>query len=127
MALLEGDMTTIQLDDDGDVVIDPQNGLVLIGGVPAVVQAVRYRLGLFLGEWFLNLDVGVPWYDLIGGQFDELATRDAVAAAINSTPGISQVTQLTVTYDNPNRTVTVTWAATTLFGDTPSDTLAVQA
>jgi hypothetical protein len=125
MALLESDMTTILLDDDGDFVIDPQKGLVLIGGLTAVVQAVRYRLGLFLGEWFLNLDVGVPWYDLIGEQFDADRTRDAVAAAINDVPGILEVTELTVQYDNRSRTVTVTWAARTLFGDTPSVTLAV--
>jgi hypothetical protein len=127
MALLESDNTTVQLTENGDLYIDPQKGLVLVGGITAVIQAVRFRLGLFKGEWFLNLEVGVDWYGIIGEQFDEDKIRSEVNAAIGSVPGIVQVTELTITYDNPTRTVTVTWAATTLFGDTPSVTVAVSA
>lgn len=124
-ALLETDPIDILLDEDGDLVLDG-DGLHFVSGLAAVVQGIRFRLGLFRGEWFLNLDVGVPWYDeVLGEHFDEAHVRQLVADAINDTPGVKEITELTVKFDNKTRLITVTWAATTLFGDTPSDTLKV--
>lgn len=125
MALLEADPVDILLDEDGDIVLD-ENGLHFVSGLDGIVQAVRYRLSLFRGEWFLNLDVGVPWYDeIIGEHFDEALVRRRVAEAINDVEGIVEITELTAKYDNKTRTISVTWAARTLFGDTPSVTLGV--
>lgn len=101
-------------------------------GLTAAVQGARARMGLIRGEWFLNIDAGVPYFErdnvataaaLLGQPYDALKVRAAMRAAILSTPAISEIILLNVEQDPTTRTVTVTWQARTLFGDTPVDVL----
>ena len=39
--------------------------LVLIEGIDYYVQKVRIKLQTFLGEWYLNTEVGVDWYGVV--------------------------------------------------------------
>ncbi len=123
MALLEGDIQDILLDDDGDIVLDEQ-GLHWVSGLQAVVQAARIRMLFFLGEWFLNLDVGIPYNeDIFFTNFNEAAARAAFTAAIMDVPGVISVNTLTFDINAQARILTVTWSATCAFGDTAPDTL----
>lgn len=114
---------------DGDVVLDEQ-GLHFVSGIPAIVQAVRIRLQFFLAEWFLNQDIGVPyWQSLLGDQSKvaglQSRARAAFAAAILDAPGVLEILQLSVTLDAQTRVMSVTWQARAAFGDTPVNTLTV--
>lgn len=120
---LETDPMDVALDTDGDILIDEQ-GLHFVSGIPAVVQGVRIRLLLFFSEWFLNQDVGVPYFEeLIGDASKQPGVEDraraAFAAAILDTPGVVSITQLDVVSDKQARVMTVTWQASCAFGDTP--------
>jgi hypothetical protein len=108
---------------DGDVVLDEQ-GLHFVYGIQAVVQAVRFRFLLFLGEWFLNQEIGVDyWGQLIGDASKksglEARASAAFAAQILATPGVVEIRSLTVKLDAKTRNLTVTWQASCSFGDTP--------
>lgn len=112
-----------------DVVVDPLLGLQLVSGEAAVAQAVRFRLELQRGEWFLNLDVGIRWYEEILGDASktpgvEERARAAVAAAILDVPAVQSITRLDVTLDAVTRTLTVVFVAACTFG-TASATLTV--
>ena len=123
VALLETDIQDLLLDDDGDIVLD-ELGLHWVSGIQAVVQAARIRMLFFLGEWFLNLDVGIPYNeDILFGNFNEAAARAAFTAAILDVPGVTAVKTLTFDVNAQERILTVTWSATCAFGDTPIDTL----
>lgn len=122
--LLSTDPLDIALGPDGDLLID-ENGLSLISGLEGIAQLVRFRLGMFKGEWFLNLDIGVDWYSLLGEHYDEAKTRAVIAAEIADVPGVLAVTELSIAFDGRTRELTIDWAATTLFGDTPGDTLPI--
>jgi hypothetical protein len=130
MALLSTDPVAIRLTADDD--IDLTNGLVLTSGLEAVAIGIRVRLLMFRGEWFLNLRTGVPWLvnatvpageALLGQRFNEARARAAVSEAILRTPGVKAITTLRVTYANSTRLMSITWAVSTVFGDTDADTL----
>jgi hypothetical protein len=132
--LLATDPVDLALGPDGDLALDASGSPYLVSGLDAVVQTCRMSLQLIRGEWFLDLQQGVPYFEnqtvtedqaLLGQVFDErkalVAFRDALLAA----PGVVEVLQLSVSFDNSVRTLAVTWAVRTQFGDTPADTLAV--
>lgn len=114
--------------DGGDIEIP----IRFSSGLDGVVQAVRIRLALFRGEWFLNLDSGIPYLArdgvdeseaLLGEVFDERRALTVFRAAILDTPGVVAVNDLTAVFDSATREMTITWSAKTVFGDTPLDTL----
>ena len=120
--ILETDPQDVLMDDDGDVVLDEQ-GLHFVSGIPAVVQAARIRMGMFAEEWFLNLGIGIPYYtEIMFENYDEGTARAEFLAAILDVPAVVEVTFLQLVLDS-SRTLTVTWQARTLFGDTPQDTI----
>lgn len=123
--MLETDPIDLKLDDDGDLFID-EDGAHLTTGIEAVVQAVRFRLQLFRGEWFLNLDVGVPWFqEFLGEKYDPELLRQRLIEAIKDTPGVVEVVSLVIAFDSPTRKISVTWSVRSEFGDTDPDTLLV--
>lgn len=128
MALpLESDPQDVALASDGDILITP-NGLVFISGIQAVVQAARVRMLFFLQEWFLNMDIGIPYFEELIGDASKVPgvldrARVVFAAAILDTPGIVEILQLQVTKNNQTRGMQVLWSARSQFGDTPTDLL----
>lgn len=120
--ILESDPQDVLMDDDGDIVLDEQ-GLHFVSGIPAVVQAARIRMGMFAAEWFLNLDIGIPYYDeIMFENYDEGTARAEFAAAILDVPAVTEILFLQLVLDS-SRTLTVTWQARCVFGDTPTDTI----
>ncbi len=92
--------------------------LTLSKGVDAVKQALRQELKMFAGEWFLDLDYGVPYYKnvlvkkpntgLIRGIFEE---------TILATPGVLELTSLSLDYNSAARTLTVSFTARAFDGE----------
>jgi hypothetical protein len=91
-------------------------------------------MSMIAGEWFLDLDAGVPYFErdgvpaskaIFGQKYDQAKALRAFRAALESTPGVVAITQLTVMFNAASRALAVTWRATTTFGDTPIDTLAL--
>lgn len=137
MPLLATEPVTFKRDADGN--LDPlalYSAASFDSGMTAVMTGVRTRMQQVAGEWFLNLDVGLPLFErdgvdsarvILGNRFDPLLLRAPVLAAILGTPGVSEVLELRITFDAAARHVDITWRARCLFGDTPLDTLTVEA
>lgn len=115
-------------DGDADIAAWASDG-AFVAGIDAVISGVRTRLLLIRGEWFLDLDAGVPWFErdgvpgstaILGGKFDANRVRGPILRAILDAPGVREVLDLKITYDGATRSVVVTWAARTVFGDTPT-------
>lgn len=127
MALpLQSDPRDLLLGSDNDLVIG--RDLSFSSGVAAVAQSCRIALQMFEGEWFLNLDVGIPYWDQILTQKPaaaiaaaQLAFRDALRGVV----GVSEILLLQVQYVGSTRALNVTWQVSTVFGDTPVDTLSL--
>jgi hypothetical protein len=108
-----------KLDADGDLVVPIQ----FVSGLEAVAQGIRVRLKLFRGEWFLNLDEGVPYFeDLLGRKFDRARAREIIRTELLKSPGVVEITSLTADFDGQTRALSVDWAVRTEFGDTSGQT-----
>lgn len=106
----------IKIDGSGDIVIE--NGdMVLVDSVEAVAQHVTINLQMFLGEWFLDTRVGVPYYQELLGQKPRLAAvRELFRDAILATAGMERINDLDVGYDTVTRVISVSFKGTSTSG-----------
>lgn len=89
----------------------------LVDSPTAVAQAVLTRLKLWQGEWFLNLQEGVPYLQQILGHPPGANVPDsAIRARILGTPYVTRLTDWASTYDPNNRNFTVSCKLFTAFG-----------
>jgi hypothetical protein len=128
MALLATDPIDILLDPNtGDMLLDANNSPQLSRGLPAVAQGIRIAVGMFRGEWFLNLLTGMPYFQsILGKRYNNAQIRALYRDAILKVPGVARLASLTATFDRPTRNVTVTWEAVAVFGGTVTDSLSFQ-
>ncbi len=79
-------------------------------------QAVSIAIRFFVGEWFLDRERGVPYYEQVFVKSPNLQHVAALLrAAILAVPGIGELTQFT--FQLVGRILRVTWAATTDAGE----------
>jgi hypothetical protein len=101
----------------GDLELDSNNDLILVTGVDAIAQDVTVRLKTFLGEWYLDTRVGMPYFEQLLGKKPRLgAVRSLFLEAIQQTPGIQTVNDLQVAFDGAARLLTVSFRADTTDG-----------
>ena len=121
---------------DGDIVIT--DDIQFTSGVAGIVQTVTIILRFFRGEYYLNLDAGVPWLErdgvtaaqaILGQKFDSLKVRSAILPLIVAVPGVKTVIKFDPTFDSKTRGMTrgmtIDWAADTVFG-VAADVLVVE-
>lgn len=78
----------------GDLVHDGRR-VQFVSGADAVAQELRTRLAFFQGEWFLDEEFGIPYFQSILGQKNALAAvRQIFRAAILETPGVATLNNL---------------------------------
>jgi hypothetical protein len=102
----------LKLDSNHDLAIE-NNDLVWIDGVDAVAQDVLIRLQFFLGEWFLDTRLGVPWFQKILGEKPRAPlVNQILRKAILTTPGMISINDFTTSYDGVTRKLTVEFRGT---------------
>jgi hypothetical protein len=113
--VVSANITYLALDANNDPDFNAGNSLT---GVNAVAQAILTRLNLFLGEWWENLNLGLPVFQKMLGQ---LASRKGLAAMtalvqqnVAGTPYVVQPVTVVTTFNNGALTFQVT--ANTIFG-----------
>lgn len=109
-------MSDVKLDTDGDVLIE--NGdLVLVDGLAAIGQHVAMRLRSYKGEWFLDQNAGVPYFQEILAKGTPAARiRSILQRIILETDKVVSVDSMELDYDASARTLVVDFAATTTLG-----------
>lgn len=105
--------------------LDSNNDLIVSGGRLAVVtdgaevvQHVRSRLLFYLGEWFLDTEAGVPYFQKIFTKPANIALVESILKiVILRTPGVLKLTEFSSGYDGGSvRKLTVTFGAETIYG-----------
>lgn len=69
-------MTTLKLVND-DLAFE-NNNLVMVNGADEVAQNLRNELRFFAGEWFLDTDLGVPFFEDVFKKNPDPAIIDAI-------------------------------------------------
>lgn len=115
-------MTDIALDLDqnsstyGDLKI-VANDLVLVDGTEAILQNILQTLGMYFGEWFLNTQIGIPYYQVILVKNPNQAQINAVFLnAILNVPGATQITKYSFTVEAAIRRLRVAFTVQTTKG-----------
>jgi len=110
-------ITDFGLDEESDEYAD-STGLAMTGDLPGIRQQVMLRLGFFRGEWFLDEERGVPWYEEILIKNPNLIRiREIFRDAILSVSGIREVTFLDLRFSAYARTLDVNFRASTDLGE----------
>lgn len=108
---------TFLLDEDGDMAVD--NGhWVIAADAEAVTQDIEIRLGFFLGEWFLDEEIGVPWLQRIlqkGTPAEEV--REHLRVAIASAPDVTEVAGANLELDAATRQASISYTVQTSYGE----------
>ncbi len=85
--------------------------LQLVTGATRTRQKLRIRLSTFLGEWFLDQRVGIPYFrDVLVKNPDEAIVRGIFADVITSTPEVLTLDRLDL--DLSGRTLSLDFACT---------------
>lgn len=95
-----------------------EGGLVLIRDARAIAQRVENRFRFFLGEWFLDLREGVPYFQeiLVKGP-NVKVVRQIFLKVITTTPGMADVLEFDMQYDPTTRSLFYQWEGITDDGD----------
>ena len=83
----------------------------------AVRQRVAQRLRLWLGEWYLDTGLGVPYLDdiLRGDEYVSVA-RNIIRAAAAEVNGVAEVTAVDVSVDRETRRASISVTVATEYG-----------
>lgn len=84
----------------------------------AVGQAVKTRLLLWLGEWFLDIEDGTPYFQGVLGKKTIDEADQTLKQRILGTQGIVDIESYASSIDQETRLLTVTCTINTIYGQT---------
>ena len=97
----------IKIDNDRDLVIE-KNDLALVTETDAVSQYLGQRLRTFLTEWFLDEQIGLPYFDEFFVKNPNSKVIQAILQdKILTSPGVIALYKLDATLDKPTRELSI--------------------
>lgn len=106
-----------------------------VSGTDAVAQGCKVVLGMIEGEWFADLDEGVPYLErdgvdasraLLGQKFNPEKARASMRPELLSVPGVTAINYLNPSFNGKTRAMDVDFEVDTEFDDTVADSLTRQ-
>ena len=121
-----------KLDELGDYVFGNQQADFYIDSADGVAQAVKTRLALYTGEWFLDTTDGTPWRTEVLGKYTMAGYDAVIKDRILSTQiltsknviadAVTEIVSYTSVFDPDARKLTVTVTINTIYGQTMTAT-----
>ena len=109
-----------------DLALDPATGdlvfvnrdLATLSGAELVQQRLAIILQMFRGEWFLDADAGIPWFQEILEKGVDTTVVDAILRkAILDTEDVNRLLTYTpAVLDKVNRIISVAFTVDTVYG-----------
>ena len=116
-------MISLALDSNNDIFIE-KGKIKRVTGSAQAVQNVRTRLLTYYGECFINTGRGVKWFEKVFIKPVNLSTVESeIKTTILATSGIATLDAFDMTFDKTNRSLSVTFGATTTDGDSIDSTV----
>ena len=85
--------------ETGDFEMDERNQLKMVEGDDAIIQAIWVTITTNLGEYFLNRDMGMDRFAILGDKFNEERTMQEVTDAILQNEMVESVEDIKVMKD----------------------------
>lgn len=102
------------LDASGDMTFGGRRAAFLVDSPDVVAQALKTRLLLLTGEWFLDVTEGTPYAEQILGNNTSGTYDRAIRERVLETPGVLQISAYTSVLQN--RQLRVSATIDTLYG-----------
>jgi hypothetical protein len=106
-------MTVFVVIPPGDIELSEPNAngkrsVILVSGAEYVKQKIASRLRFFLGEWFLDQRLGIPYFrDVLGPNPQIEVVRSIFRQVILSVQEVAAINRLDLDYNKDERTVAV--------------------
>ena len=82
----------------------------------AVAQTVQAVLLSFKGDWFLNAEHGIAWFDLMGRNVDLNQIKSELTSTVLNVVGVKKITDYKADLNRETRNLTVTITYKDIFG-----------
>jgi len=89
----------------------------------AIAQNILTRLRSFLGDWYLDTEIGIDWLKLLGNLGTEKRILRAVESTVMQTEGVLSIQELKIIGRDSSRGVTIRIRYTDVFGTSKPQTL----
>ena len=114
-------MKVRSLDSNGDYSIGS-----LISDAEYVSQSILTRLKMFKGEWFLDTEAGVPWFqDILKRNPSDEYTSLLIKSEILSVDGVDRISSFNLERDNNTRKLSISFTVETSSGSVVSNSIEV--
>lgn len=109
-------MSNLLMDATGD--LDFNGGLKIVKGREAYAQRLKNAFEYALGEWFLNITEGIPYFQVI---FEKNTSREIITQICKSVilrdKETSNIEQFDLQIDRSNRTMDLYFVARSINGE----------
>lgn len=110
-------MSDILTTSDGDIAIT-NNNLTLVTAEDEVKQRLAQRLRTFFGEWFLDNEIGLPYYEDIFIKNPNAGLVEALLKTeIIDTPGVLELISFNIEIDKATRNLQVAFVVRSTTGN----------
>lgn len=110
-------MSDIKLDEDNDIFVE-NNDIVLITGTEEIRQRLLQNLKSFQGDWFLNLQNGVPYFqEIFRKDYDVEIISTVLKNTILNTLGVLELLNFDIEIDDVLRTLKLDFDVNTYRGE----------
>ena len=89
----------------------------------AIAQNILTRLRSFLGDWYLDTEIGIDWLTLLGNLGTEKRILRAVESTVMQTEGVLSIQELKIVGRDSNRGVKIQLQYTDVFGASNPQTM----
>jgi len=106
------------LDDTGDIYFNNGMDIEVGSGSDVVGQRIQMRLSMVKGEWFLDTNLGTPWYkNILGKNFNPITLNAVFMGVILGTPGVVKLNSpIEYAFNRRERGLTMDFIVTTTTG-----------
>lgn len=96
-------MRSIKLDKMTKDFIFENGSIKTINGNENILQNIRIRLSVWLGEWFLNTNFGVDWINILGKTNNIQEIEETTKKIIKLNPNVTEIDVKVANIDKKNR------------------------
>jgi hypothetical protein len=91
--------------------------LPLVEGIDEIAQQTKQQLSASVGDWFLDIEQGLPYFQLILKKTTTLSAIEGIyLTAIAKIPGIVNVNSFTLDFEPTTRALNIIFSAQTREG-----------
>lgn len=111
-------MSDLYLDEvTGDIALVGNSPVLIKDQLSLVRQRVQIRLDTFLGEWFYNSEVGVPYFEeILTQRYQKSLVDSIIRSEVLDTEGVIEITSFESTLNKADRKLDFYMEVTTTDG-----------